>query len=355
MILKYLIEKEFKLLKRNKFIPKIIVMMPVMVILILPFAANYDIKDLNIKITDHDGTTASRRLGEKILSGGYFRINSLPDENCDIFLEIPRDFEKGLAARRVVELNISANSINGNKAGLGVNYLNSIIQDFVGEYTNTGSTAKSLNMSVINRYNPRMDYAVFMVPALMVMLLTIICGFLPALNIVSEKEEGTIEQMNVTPVSKFQFILAKLIPFWIIGLVVLTISMILAYFVHQLFPAGNILSIYLAAVVFIITISGFGLVISNSSSTMSQAMFVMFFFILIFILLSGLYTPIESMPGWAQMITKFNPLTYFIKIMRGIYLRGATIADIAPLLGYLSLFAIFFNVWAIASYRKKMS
>lgn len=350
MILKYLIEKEFKLLKRNKFIPRMIVMMPVMVILLLPFAANYDIKDLNIKLTDHDNTNASRRLGEKILSGGYFKINTLPNENCDIFLEIPRGFEKGLAAGQPLDLNISANSINGNKAGLGVNYLSSILQDFIKEYTGASNT---LDISIINRYNPLMNYRVFMVPALMVMLLTIICGFLPALNIVSEKEEGTIEQMNVTPVSKFQFIIAKLIPFWVIGLVVLTITMILAYFVHDLAPAGSIFAIYLSAALFIITISGFGLIISNNSSTMSQAMFVMFFFVLIFILLSGLYTPIESMPDWAQILTKFNPLTYFIKIMRGIYLRGATISDILPLLGYTLLFAVFFNTWAILSYRKK--
>lgn len=350
MILKYLIEKEFKLLKRNRFIPRMIIMMPVMVILLLPFAANYDIKDLNIKLTDHDNTTASRRLGEKILSGGYFKINTLPQENCDIFLEIPRGFEKGLTAGQPLDLNISANSINGNKAGLGVNYLSSILQDFTAEYTGSNSV---LNISVINRYNPQMNYRVFMVPALMVMLLTIICGFLPALTIVSEKEEGTIEQMNVTPVSKFQFILAKLIPFWVIGLVVLSITMILAYFVHNLAPAGNLFSIYLSAALFIITISGFGLIISNNSSTMSQAMFVMFFFILIFILLSGLYTPIESMPDWAQILTKFNPLTYFIKIMRGIYLRGATLPDILPQLGYTLLFALFFNTWAILSYRKK--
>lgn len=345
MALKYLIEKEFKLIKRNNFLKRIVIMMPIMVILFLPFAANYDVKDLNIQITDLDQTLSSRQLRDKIVAGGYFRTPSLKPENYDIYLEIPLGFEKALRSGAEIPLRIAANSINGNKAGLGTNYLNEIVSDYV-------QAAVPSGISVINRYNPQMNYRVFMVPALMVMLLTIVCGFLPALNIVGEKEEGTIEQMNVTPVGKFQFILSKLIPYWVIGLLIMTITMILAFFVHNLIPAGNIVTIYLAAGVFILSISGFGLLISNNSSTLSQAMFMMFFFILIFILLSGLYTPIESMPEWAQVITKLNPLTYFIKIMRGVYLRGATLSDIAPLLGYLSLFSLFFNGWAVLSYRK---
>lgn len=345
MILKYLIEKEFKLIQRNSFIKRIVIMMPVMVILLLPYAASYDIKDLNIQITDNDNTPASRQLSHKILSGGYFRSAPMPPETYDIFLEIPQDFEKSLKSGSVIHLNISANAINGNKAGLGAGYLNGIIKDFIG--------IQGPDISIINRYNPQMNYRVFMIPALMVMLLTIVCGFLPALNIVGEKEDGTIEQMNVTPVGKFQFIFAKLAPYWIIGLIILTITMILAFFIHNLAPAGSIATMFIAAALFIVAISGFGLLISNNSSTLSQAMFVMFFFILIFILLSGLYTPIESMPGWAQFITKLNPLTYFIKIMRAVYLRGATLADIAPLLGYISVFVVIFNLWAILSYRKR--
>lgn len=345
MILKYLIEKEFKLIQRNSFIKRIVIMLPVMVILLLPYAASYDIKDLNILITDNDNTLASRQLSHKILSGGYFRSVPMAPESYDIFLEIPRDFEKSLKSGSVINLNISANAINGNKAGLGTGYLNEIIKDFIG--------MQGPDISIINRYNPQMNYRVFMIPALMVMLLTIVCGFLPALNIVGEKEDGTIEQMNVTPVGKFQFIFAKLVPYWIIGLVILTITMILAFFIHNLVPAGSIATMFLASALFIVAISGFGLLISNNSSTLSQAMFVMFFFILIFILLSGLYTPIESMPEWAQFITKLNPLTYFIKIMRAVYLRGATLADIAPLLGYISIFVVIFNLWAILSYRKR--
>lgn len=197
-----------------------------------------------------------------------------------------------------------------------------------------------------------MDYKVFMVPALMVMLLTLICGFLPALNIVGEKEMGTMEQINVTPVSKLTFIAAKLIPYWAIGFIVLTVCFGIARLAYGLVPAGSILTIYVAAIVYIFAVSGFGLVISNYSSTMQQAMFVIFFFMLIFILLSGLFTPIGSMPGWAQAITVVNPLKYFILVMRQVYLKGSSAGDLLPTIGALVVFAVVANVWAVVSYKK---
>ncbi len=160
-----------------------------------------------------------------------------------------------------------------------------------------------------------------MIPALMVMMLTILSGFLPALNIVGEKECGTMEQINVTPVGKFQFIISKLIPYWIIGFLVISYTMILAWLIYGLTPAGSVLTIFLFASIYIIVISGFGLIVSNFSATMQQAIFVMFFFMMIFILLSGLFTPISSMPQWAQYITYINPLRYFIEVMRMVNLK----------------------------------
>lgn len=191
-----------------------------------------------------------------------------------------------------------------------------------------------------------------MIPALMAMLLTLLTGFLPALNIVGEKEKGTIEQINVTPVRKSVFILSKLIPYWLIGGVVLTICFGLAAFVYRLFPAGSIGTIYLFAVMYILIVSGFGIVISNYSGTMQQAMFVMFFFMMIMFIMSGLFTPVNSMPEWAQMISRFNPLTYFIQVMRLVYLRGSGLSDLLPQMMALSGFAVFFNGWAILSYKK---
>ena len=203
-----------------------------------------------------------------------------------------------------------------------------------------------------NKFNPHMDYKVFMVPALMVMLLTMLCGFMPALNIVAEKEAGTIEQINVTPVGKFTFILAKLIPYWSIGFFVLTLCFGLARLFYGLAPAGSIVTIYAAAGLFVLTISGFGLMISNNSDTMQQATFVMMFFMVILILLSGLFTPISSMPQWAQNITILNPLKYLMQVMRLVYLKGSPFSQLTVQFAALAIFAVVLNLWAVLSYRK---
>jgi ABC-2 type transport system permease protein len=191
-----------------------------------------------------------------------------------------------------------------------------------------------------------------MVPALMVMLLTMLCGFLPALNIVAEKEAGTIEQMNVTPVRRLDFVLAKLIPYWLIGFVVLGLCMGLAALVYGIYPGGNLLTILLFSGIYLLVVSGMGLVISNYSDTMQQAMFVMFFFIMILLLMSGLFTPVQSMPTWAQAIAAVNPLKYFIEVMRLVYLKGSGFGQLIPQFVALCGFAAAFNLWAVASYKK---
>jgi ABC-2 type transport system permease protein len=248
---------------------------------------------------------------------------------------------------------ISANAVNGVKGGLGSAYLSGIINDFSAELSS--ESGHNSQLSIVNsqfKFNPKLDYKVFMIPALFVMLLTLLTGFLPALNIVSEKELGTTEQLNVTPMPKSAFILAKLIPYWIIGIVVLSICMALAALIYGLTPAGSLATIYLYAVVYILVVSGLGMVISNYSNTMQQAMFVMFFFLLIIILLSGLFTPVSSMPKWAQVVTSFNPLRYLMEVMRAVYLKGSSMTELIPQLFALCGFALFFNGWAVASYKK---
>lgn len=191
-----------------------------------------------------------------------------------------------------------------------------------------------------------------MVPALMAMLLTLFSGFIPALNIVGEKEAGTIEQINVTPVKKLVFALSKLISCWVIGFVVLTFCMGLAAGVYGLFPAGSVLTIYLFALLYRVVVSGIGLVISNYSATMQQALFVMFFFLMIFILMSGLFTPVSSMPDWAQKVTILNPLKYFMQVMRLVYLKGSAFRELLPQFAALACFAVVLNIWAVLSYKK---
>ena len=370
-MLKYLIQKEFKQFVRNSFLPRMVVMMPIIVMFILPWAANFDVKNINVTVVDGDHSTYSTRLISKVSASRYFNftgvafsyplaMESIETGDVDIILEIPRGFERDLVKEGKTNLMISANAVNGTKGSIGSNYLLRIINEYSDELRSQAgfvipqgdNSVPMIEIIPQNKFNPQMDYKVYMIPAIMVMLLTLMCCFLPALNIVSEKENGTIEQINVSPVSRLTFIFAKLIPCWIIGFVVLTLCFIIAWLVYGLAPLGSLVSIYIAALVYVLAVSGFGLVISNYSETMQQAMFVMFFFVLIFILLSGLFTPIKSMPQWAQAITVINPLKYFMHIMRHVYLKGSDLISLLPQIGALFAFVIVSNTWAMMSYKK---
>ena len=363
-MLKFLIEKEFKQIFRNPFLPKLIFIFPIMMLLILPWAANQEVKDLNLSVVDNDHSTYSARLTNKIISSGYFRLadvsssygdalKSVEKGKTDAILEIQPNFEKNLIRQNKADVMVSVNSVNGMKGGLGAQYLTGIVLDFsAGLLAENGINVPKSAIKPQFLFNQYLDYKVFMVPAIMVMLLTLLTGFLPALNIVSEKEVGTIEQINVTPVSKFTFILGKLIPYWVIGFVVLTITLLLARLIYGLVPAGSLATIYLYASVYVLAVSGLGLLISNYSATMQQAMFVMFFCMMLFILISGLFTPINSMPKWAQYLTYGNPLRYFIDVMRSVYLKGSGMLELLPQLFALLGFGILFNGLAVVSYKK---
>ncbi len=370
-MLKFLLEKEIKQLRRNKFLPRFVIALPFMALLVLPLAANFEVKNINLSIVDNDRSDYSKRLIHKIVSSGYFRLTNYSStykealravelDYADIILEIPNNFETDLVNGKAARVMGSANTVNGTKGGLGSSYLLNTINDFSSDIRiewlsqSENTQIPSISILPVYRYNPLLRYPVFMVPAIMVMMMTMICGFLPALNIVSEKENGTIEQINVTPVKRFTFILAKLIPYWVIGFVVLTVCFGVALFVYGLVPKGNILTIYLFASIFVLAFSGLGLTISNFATTVQQAMFLMFFFVMTFIFLSGLYTPVANMPDWAQTISVFSPLKYFIQVMRSVYLKGSGFRELTVQFYALCCFAIFFNMLAVFTYRKSV-
>ena len=192
-----------------------------------------------------------------------------------------------------------------------------------------------------------------MVPGILVILLTLVGSNLAAVNIVKEKEIGTIEQINVTPIKKYHFVLGKLIPFWTIGLVVLTIGLLISRLFYGIIPVGSFITIYVFAAVYLLAVLGLGLLVSTYSVNQQQAMLLSFFLMMIFILLGGLYTSIDSMPVWAQWITKFNPVSYFIEVMRMVILKGSSLGDIKFHILKMFGFALVFNSWAILSYRKR--
>lgn len=302
-MIRYLLEKEFKQIRRDKFLPRIIFVIPILQLIILPFAANFEMRNINLSIVNQDHSVLATQLEEKILSSGYFRLTDRSDtyaqamtaieaNKADVIVEIPPHFERDLAKEGTADVHISANAVNGTKGGLAVSYLHNILQAFNTEKGFHPHTDKYIpqnkdtyreqrqGITSIQLYNPHQSYKVFMVPA-------------------------------------------------INGL------------------------IYLFAAVYLIAFTGFGLAISSISTTQQQAMLTAFFIMIIFVLLSGLFTPISSMPLWAQKITLFNPIRYFIEVIRMIYLKGSTFIDLQGHFVITCLFAVFFNVLAVISYRKQ--
>lgn len=329
----------------------------------MPLVANMEVRNVGIVVVDNDHSLFSRGMESSIKSSewldlyavlsGYSEALSLVENGeADVIVEIPYGFEASLEQGGPKTISISANSVNATKGALGLQYVQQVI---AAELAGTDALAvePEIIVSNLNVFNPTLDYRNFMIPALMIMLIVMLCGFLPALNIVGEKEAGTIEQINVSPLNQLTFTLGKIMPYWIIGIVVITISIIIARAVYGLAPQGSLLTIYAATMLFIIVMSSMAVIFSNFSENMQQVMFVMFFFVMVFILMSGLMTPIQSMPDWAQKLTYLIPPRYYVDIMRATYLRGASIADQAFSFCMLGFYAAVFTVAAILTYRKQ--
>jgi ABC-2 type transport system permease protein len=283
----------------------------------------------------------------------------MESNETDLILEIPLNFERSLLQENTQKLFVAVNAINGTKAMVGSAYLGRIIaafnQDIRAEMLPPTKISSMPTIEIIssNWFNKYLNYPVFMVPGILVILVTMVGSYMCALNIVKEKEVGTIEQINVTPIRKHHFILGKLIPFWVIGMFVFTVGLFLvSRIVYGIVPAGSILVLYSFLAIYLLAVLGLGLIISTYSNNQQQAMSLAFFFMMIFILMGGLFTPIDSMPEWAKWIARFNPVTYFIEVMRMVVMKGSGFYDIRKQLLIVAGFAIFFNTWAIWNYRK---
>ena len=370
-VLSFILQKEFRQIFRDKTILAMMFAVPIVQLVILPFAANFEVKNVNVVFVDYDRSTYSQRLINKIASSGYFRIvgntisyngalKMIEKSEADIMLEIPHGFERNLAREGRQQINMSIDAINGTKSSIGSSYLTTVIADFNRSLDLNIKTAISsaivqsstIDITHTDWFNPRKEYKYYMVPGILVLLLTLIGGFITALNIVREKEIGTIEQINVTPIKKWEFILGKLIPFWIVGMIVFTVGLIAMYVVYGIFPKGSIAVLYLFAAVYLVALLGFGLLISTFSNSQLQAMFVAFFFMMIFMLMSGFFTSIDSMPDWARKFSNLTPVTHFIIVVRLIVLKGSGLAHVKTELLYLAGFAVLLNSAAILNYRK---
>lgn len=358
-MLRYLIQKEFLQIRRNAFLPRLIIIFPIMMICVMPWVMNQEVKNIRVDVVDNDRSTLSRQLVHSIEASNYFIFNgqkptyraALKDieaMDADVVLVIPLHYSRDLTQGRRPQVLIAANAVNGTKGSMGSAYLSQIVTAHV----EPSVAAMQVKLSTLFLYNKHLNYKVFMIPALFAMVMMLMCGFLPTLNIVGEKEAGTIESINVTPVPKWAFILAKLIPYWLIALFVIVVNILLSWLIYGITCAGPLWLVFVLAMLLALFWSSFGLIISNYSDTMQQAVFVMWFFVVCMLLLSGLFTPVRSMPHLAYLTTYVNPMHYFVDGIRTVFVRGGDFHSIAHQLLALLVIASLMAVWAIKSYRK---
>lgn len=364
-----IIRKEFVQIFRNKAMLPIIFVMPVIQLLILAQAATYEIRNITVEVVDQDRSAYSREFLGRFEASEYFTIqgyapsekagkDALQAGRADLLIVIPPHFEKELVADKTGSVLFALDAIDGATAAVINGYASQVAAGFSEDLRSEwlGGQALSPPITVIPRYwfNPELKYTNFMVPGILVLLVTMVSMLLAGMNIVREKEVGTIEQLNVTPLKKYQFITGKLSPFWILGMVELAFGLFIGWWVFRIPIEGSVPLVFGFAGVYLLLILGMGLFISTFANTQQQSMFLTWFFLVIFILMSGLFTPIESMPPWAQKITLFNPIRYFVEVMRMVLLKGAGFGDIQKHFIILTAYAVGMNVLAVLNYRKRV-
>ncbi|MFC5411241.1 ABC transporter permease [Larkinella bovis] len=366
--IRYMVEKEIRQLRRNPVLLRIMLAAPILQLILLSYAANYEVKNLNIAVVDGDHTTYSQRLVSKFRPLTNFHLTGyLPNDkqarqtllagDADLVLVIPPHFERDLEKEGSAAVQLLLNAIDGSKAGIANGYATAIIRDFNSDVlaeTKVVAPGVVPQMTVENQYwyNPKLEYKTFMVPGVLFELLLLVGGLVSALNIVREKEIGTMEQLNVTPIRKHEFILGKSIPFVLIGLVLFTIGLVLGRFLFQIRIEGSVALMYVFAVLFLVLCVGLGLLISTLAENQQQALFVSFFLLVLFILLSGLFASTENMPPWAQWLNIINPLKYIIEVGRNVMLKGSTFADVSRQFTALAVMAVGLLLLASWRYRK---
>ncbi len=363
-----LIQKEFLQIFRNRTMLPLIFVLPMVQLLILVNAATMDMKNLRMVVCDHDNTSVSRRLIGELDASPFFiltkrvsnineAITEMEKGAADLVLVLPKALEKDITHLHQGKIQLLANAINAQQAQLGYGYVQQVATRFgAGLMVELTGVEPVSNIEVNSSFwfNPELNFKYFMLPGILTILISVIGLFLTAMNLVREKEMGTIEQINVTPVKKYQFIAAKLIPFWIIGLIELFLGIMIGKLLYGLPFEGSLFLIFGIASIYLWGILGMGLWISTFSNSQQQVAFISYFFLLIFILMGGIFTSADNMPVWAQRLNVINPIYYFIDIMRSIMLKGSGLRDLLPQVWALSLFAIILVTLAMVNYRKRV-
>ena len=366
----FILQKEFRQIFRNRTMLPMIFVLPFVQLIILVNAATLDMKNIEMIMVDRDHSSLSRRLADKFIHSPFFSLVSpgvsvteaeqeMLKNNADLVVVIPEGFEKDLIRDGRADVQLQVDAINGMTAGLINAYASQIVSGYNREVVlSTGKNAllnmtpKSIDTTYSYWYNSELKFKHYMVPGILVILLTITSMFLASLNLVREKEMGTIEQINVTPIRKYQFMIGKLIPFWIIALFELAFGLTLGKLLFNIPIEGSLLLLFAFAAVYLLAILGMGLLLSTLSQTQQQTMFLNFFFLITFVLMSGIFTPAESMPHWAQNANLVNPLAYFMRVIRMILMKGSGFHDILQDFIGISVYAVFMLGLATWRYRK---
>jgi len=342
---------------------------PIIQLVVLVHAATLEMKSIDMYVVDKDLSSLSHKMVSKFEGSPFYNISgtsfSIKEANeaieknqADFILQIPSGFERDLMRENSAQVQLLVDGINGTAASLINAYSTSVIADFnrniIVDLTQKPQV-KDMNPIAIETsywYNPELNYKIYMLPGILVILVTIVSMFLAAMNIVREKEIGTIEQLNVTPIKKFEFIAGKLVPFLIIALFELAFGLAIGKIFFHIPMVGSIPLLFGFTLVYLLVVLGIGLFISTISSTQQQVMFIAFFFMLVFILMSGIFTPTESMPMWAQKVNIINPFYYFMRVIRMILLKGSGFWDIAYEFFSLLIYAVVMLSLSVWRYRK---
>ncbi|HNV66812.1 MAG TPA: ABC transporter permease [Bacteroidales bacterium] len=372
----FLLRKEFRQIRRNRFMIRAIIAVPILQMLILVPAITFEIKRIDLAVIDNDRSQASRELVSKLTGSSFFVVTATPatvteaesmllSGDADIALVIPPDFSRGLAGVTTPRLQVLADAVNASTAQLSWSYITSVIRDFNREVIiSTGMIPANMaairtgslpGISVSPRYwyNPKLNYKYYMLPGMLVILITVIGLMMIGLNLVREKESGTIEQINVTPIMKWQLIVSRIILFFIIGLFDLVLGLGIGWLAFNIPFEGSLLLFFACAAIFLVAVLGLALFFSTMASTQQQFLFIAFFFVMVFILMSGIFTPTESMPLWAQQFNLVNPVAYLMRINRMVMLKGSGFSEIMRDMAMLTILALSYLSLAIRAYRKR--
>jgi ABC-2 type transport system permease protein len=360
-----------------------VLVVPIVQLLILSNAATFQIRNTPTYVVDLDRTSASRGLVTRFAASGHFRVadqsasaelanEALLRGDVTMVLTIPHEFEASLVRTGRAAIQLSVNAEKGSAAGIVQSYAANIVAAYASELGATmhpgpratksagGEVipvrgAARIEVRVRSWYNPTLNYKHYMVPGILVALVTLIGTLLTAQNIAREKELGTLEQLNVTPITRGQFIAAKLLPFWVLGLVNLAIGLVVARLVFGVPMRGSLLLLFGSAMIYLVVALAIGLWISTLVETQQQAMFVTFFIMNVYLLMSGLFTPVDSMAPWVQVVSQLNPVRHFVTISRAVLIKGAGLADIARPLIILTVYAAVMLGLAVRQYSKRMA